>query len=138
MVMAMKKKVVRPSVSLKTFLSAQIEASDKSQKEIAEAIGYTKPNIITMFKQGLTKVPIVKIGPLAKALGIDPRNLLRIAMHDYMPETWTAIEEVMGPIISEHEYEIIKTIREVTSDADPRMSNSEQRSHLKAFAKTLA
>lgn len=64
---------VRQSVA--QYLTYHINNSDKTQRQIALEIGYTKANIITMFKQGLTKLPLEKIGPLAKGLEIAPDEL---------------------------------------------------------------
>ena len=56
-------------MSVAEFIAAQIAMSDKTQREIALALGYDKPNIITMFKQGLTKIPLNKVAPLARVGG---------------------------------------------------------------------
>jgi hypothetical protein len=77
------------------FLTKVINASGKTQTEICYEIGYTKPNIITMFKQGKTKVPLDKIGPLARSLGVDGRDFFRMVLGEYMPETLRAIEPYM-------------------------------------------
>lgn len=77
------------------FLTKVINASGKTQTEICYEIGYTKPNIITMFKQGKTKVPLDKIGPLARSLGVDGRDFFRMVLGEYMPETLSAIEPYM-------------------------------------------
>lgn len=60
-------KFKRPTIA--EYLAVQISLSEKSQREIAAEISYENPNVITMFKQGQTKVPMNKVGPLAKALG---------------------------------------------------------------------
>ncbi len=48
------------------FLTHAITHSGKTQKLIADELGYDNPNIITMFKQGSSPVPLKKVGPLAK------------------------------------------------------------------------
>ena len=68
------------------YLSAQLDVSEKSQKEIAKEIGYDRPNVVSMMKCGVTKLPIAKVGPLAKALGVDPHRLLDLAMREYQPD----------------------------------------------------
>lgn len=47
------------------FIADRLAESDKTQREIAEECGFEKPNIITMFKNGTTKLPLNRIGPLA-------------------------------------------------------------------------
>lgn len=48
---------------------------------------------------GKTTLPINKVGAMTRALGLDPANLLRIVMTEYMPEAWAVIEEVVGESI---------------------------------------
>lgn len=100
--------------SVAEYLADQIEQSPKSQLEIAEEAGFETPNIITMFKQGKTKIPLIRVGPLAIALGINPRHLLRRVLEEYMPETWHAVEESLGHLIlSADEENLVRTAREM-------------------------
>ena len=47
--------------SIAVFLTDRIDAvQKKNQREIACEIGYDKPNMISMFKSGATKVPLEK------------------------------------------------------------------------------
>jgi transcriptional regulator with XRE-family HTH domain len=119
------------------YLTFQIGVSPKTQKTIAEEIGYDKPNIITMFKQGLTRVPIERIPRFAKALGVDPAYMLRMAMQEYMPEVWATIEGVLGTPVSQNERKILDKIREFTQNQDPMMQFANQVEALEAFCKTL-
>ena len=83
------------SETVAQFLTKAIATSGKTQSEICADIGYSKPNIITMFKQGKTKVPLDKIGPLARALGVDGREFFRMVLGEYMPETLSSLEPYM-------------------------------------------
>lgn len=91
--------------SVAEYLADQIDQSPKSQLEIAQEAGFDTPNIITMFKQGKTKIPLIRVGPLAIALGINPRHLLRRVLEEYMPETWHAVEQSLGHLILSHDEE---------------------------------
>ena len=72
-----------------------------------------------MFKNGSTKLPLNRIGALAKALNADPAHLLRLSMHEYMPDTWDAIESVMqSTVLTANELELIREYRQVTGDSD--------------------
>lgn len=96
--------------------------SDKTQREIAAECGFEKPNIITMFKKGSTKVPLNRIGTLAKALNADPAHMLRLAMREYMPDTWESIEETLNStLLTANELKLIRAYREATGDADPEV-----------------
>lgn len=101
------------------FITHQIRVSGKSQVEIAQELGYTKPNIITMFKQGKTRIPLDKVGPLAKALEIDPALLLKKVMGEYMPDTLAALQSVLdGLQLTHNERELIAAYRQITKGKD--------------------
>lgn len=73
------------------YFAEAIEKSGRSQAEVAKLAGYAKPNIISMFKTGTSKVPIEKIPSLAAAVDVNPLEFLKIAMGEYQPATWDAI-----------------------------------------------
>ena len=82
------------------YISACIKASGKKQYEIALEAGFDSPNVITMIKQGKTKLPINKIGVMSKALEIDPVYLLKLCLSEYQPETYAAIVPFMEEILT--------------------------------------
>lgn len=104
------------------YIAHQIDGSELTQREIAEALGYDRPNIITMFKQGATKVPLEKVPGLAKALGLDPAHLLSLAMKEYVPEVYRTIQDTFGRTVTQNEYAIIEAIREITKERNPPMT----------------
>jgi hypothetical protein len=95
------------------YLSEQIHLCGKTQLEISREAGFNRPNIISMLKSGQTKLPITKIAPVAKALGVDPMHLFKMVMREYEPENWNAIENlIMGqPVLSQGEIELIELMR---------------------------
>lgn len=106
----------KKTVSVAEYLTQQINMSGKSQIEISSDVGYPKPNVITMFKQGKTRLPINKIPAFAKSLGVDPVHFLRIAMSEYMPETWEVIEACLGSsLVTEEEQKVLDIIRTVSN-----------------------
>jgi hypothetical protein len=109
----------KPKTTVAQYLEQQIALSEKSQREIAAECGYERPNILTMIKQGDTKLPLNKVGLMAKALGVDPIHLLRLTMSEYMPETWGVLEELIGEqLVSEKEMTLIHLARDVTDGVD--------------------
>lgn len=99
------------------YLNAQIALCGKSQVEIASDVGYDKPNLITMIKQGKTKLPINKVEAFAKSLGVDPMNLLRIVMSEYSPDAWKVIENILGnEVVTDSEMNLIKLYRESSEE----------------------
>jgi transcriptional regulator with XRE-family HTH domain len=114
------------------YLTAQIDLCGKSQLQIAREVGFEKPNIITMLKQGKSKVPISRVGKLAKALGVDPWYLYQLAMGEYEPDTWAAIEnEVLRgqPVLTENEKEILGLLRSC-GVPNPKVRTQEERQRI--------
>ena len=69
----------------------------KSQAEIAEEAGFVNPNMVTMIKQGATKLPLDRVPALAKALECAPSLLLRLALERSEGSTAAAaIYEIIG------------------------------------------
>lgn len=81
------------------YIWGQIDLCGKSQKQIAEEVGFPRANILTMIKHGTTRVPIRRVPALAKALGVDPAKLMKMVLEEYQPEILRAIEGSLGPIV---------------------------------------
>ena len=96
----------------------------KTQAEIAEEAGFINPNMVTMIKQGATKLPIDRVPALAKALDSDPALLLRLALEQSEGSTAAAaIYEIIRQPITAHEMTWISEIREASGDTDPRLTS---------------
>lgn len=125
------------SISVADYISQQMNLSGKLQTDIAEEIGLDKPNVISMIKNGKTKIPLRKISKLAKAVGVDPKHLFRLCMREYSPDTADAIDEIFHhQILSANEMEIIEIIRQA-NPTDPGIHTSDDRERLETFAKRL-
>lgn len=123
-------------VSVADYIGNQIAMSGKSQREIAEEVGYPKANVITMIKQGSTKLPINKVPVFAKSLGVDTVHLLRVTMNEYMPETWEVITSVFGnQMVSESERKLIEILRDVGAGEDIFPETKEEIEEFRALAK---
>lgn len=97
------------------FIDKRVDelASKKSQKEIAEQAGFPKPNIIVMFKQGTTKVPLDRVADLAKALEVEPGFLFSLALEQLYGEGSNPIAKIFNDIIpTKGEAALIKALRE--------------------------
>ena len=116
----------RPTVA--EYLSAQIALSGKSQADIAREVGYERSNVINMMKQGTLKLPTGKVGPMARALGVDPLHLLRLTLGEYMPDTWAAIDEIAGrTLITENEQRLLEVIRKAAAGREVRLDRELER-----------
>lgn len=103
-------------MTIAEYLDKAIDASGKNQREIAEEVGYPRPNVVSMIKKGVTKMPIGRIPAFAKALGVDPKVMLRIAMQEYQPEVWDAFSEVFGEVLSDEEMKLVTAYRKCTAE----------------------
>lgn len=101
------------TITVAEYLSEQIRLCGKTQVEIAHEAGFNRANMISMLKHGEAKLPISKVGTIAKALGVDATYLFSLVMREYEPQTWAAIEEgiLRQPVLSQNEIEIIDLIR---------------------------
>ncbi len=94
------------------YIDLQITVCGKKQCDIANEAKFENPNIITMFKQGKTKLPLDKVGSIAKALIVDPVYLFRKVMSEYYPDTFRHIEDIFSqPILTRAEIELIEELR---------------------------
>lgn len=119
------------------YISKQIDVQasmGKTQREIAQEIGYEKPNMISMFKRGEAKVPLDKIPALAKALNVDPAFLFKMAIQQYWPDIGEAIAEIFGTVLTRNETKIIEIIRHAAKGTDPNITAEHERG-LKALFK---
>ena len=107
----------------------------KSQKEIAEEMGYEKPNMLSMIKKGDAKLPLDKVPLLAKAVDVDPAFLFRLALEQYWPEEQGAIASIIGEVVSANERALIRKIRTWTKNTDPVLVTKENEDQLKEFFK---
>jgi len=93
------------------FIAERIEITKKLQKDIADQVGFEKPNMITMIKQGLTKLPLDKAWDMAEALEVEPLILVKMCMEEYYPKTWQGLGKAFEVPISKDERKIIYGLR---------------------------
>lgn len=80
------------------YIDAQLRLCGKSQKQVAEEVGFPKANMLTMIKKGLTRVPLARANKLADALGINRAAFMKRLLAEYHPEILEAIEEALGEV----------------------------------------
>jgi hypothetical protein len=132
------RKATKRPVSVAEYLTQQIALSGKTNLDIAREAGFAKPNIISMIKKGDTKLPITKVAPMARALGVDPIHLFKLVMQEYQPDTWAALEEdiLKQPVVTANEFEIIEVIRK-SNVVNPKVRNNEDRKRILDAVATL-
>lgn len=92
-------------------LAKAIEASDLTQREIADRIGYQHANVISMLKTGEMRVPLERIPALARTLGMDERELLLSAIEEYHAGVYEVLVETLGLPMSDAELGILTMFR---------------------------
>lgn len=104
-----------PNPSIKhvaNYFAALVDASPKTQEEIAREAGFDSVNTISMIKTGRTKIPLARIPALAKALDADPKEMLAMALEAYQPELYDVLSTIApSMLISAHELRIIHALR---------------------------
>lgn len=124
-------------ITVAEYLSQQFDLCGKTQLEIAREAGFEKSNVLTMFKQGTTKLPLSRVGRVARAIGVDPLYLYQLAMSEYEPETWAEIEGLVlrQPVVTQNEMEIIQLLRNC-GVPNPKVRTQEERDRItSAFAR---
>lgn len=98
---------------LAKLLEQHTDWSRLSRKEIAEAVGFKNPNMITMIKQGDAKLPIDKAPAMARVLGLDPWMFFEMALEQYYsPAAMKEIMAVLPPVLSPMEKQLIDAVRD--------------------------
>lgn len=99
--------------SVAEYITDQLEACGKTQYEVAREAGFEKPNVITMIKQGKTKLPLAKVGPMARAIGVDAGFLFMLVLKEYHTETFDQLESFFGKVIpTENEADVVLAMRD--------------------------
>lgn len=108
------------------YIAQRLEESGMSNIEFSERLGYPRPNVIAMIKNGDMRLPHSKVLPAAKALGIDPAFLMRKVMQESDAELWGSIEAIFGQnLMSEDELEVLTFIRQRLDGFDARLAKNE-------------
>ncbi|MDC9581903.1 helix-turn-helix transcriptional regulator [Xenorhabdus sp. PR6a] len=93
------------------FLTAAIIASGKSQAQIAEEVGYSAHNNISMLKSGKMLFPPEKIPAFAKALNLDEGILFRVVMQARYPDIF-GIYTRNSDVLSADEAQVLNAYRQ--------------------------
>lgn len=108
----------RLAVLLQRRLSAL--APYRSQKELAAEAGLQNPNLLSMYKTGEERVPLGRVPGLAKALGIEPHLMARLAIEQHEDDEGTKVLlSIFRAPVSENELAFLEAIRTASGDTDP-------------------
>lgn len=110
---------------LAVYLRDRIAALEhrKTQSEIARDAGYLNVNVLSMAKNGHTKVALDRIVALADALEVDRVHLLNLGLEQAGLETVRdVIQKILGVLPTEHEGQWLEALREASDHTDPPLS----------------
>nr|WP_325248636.1 XRE family transcriptional regulator [Amylibacter sp.] len=97
--------------------------SKKSQSQIAKEAGFPNPNMVTMIKNGASKLALDRVPSMARGLECDPAFLMGLALAQAVGETGAkAITEIFGTPVTANELGWLQEIRKASGNSDPRMS----------------
>ncbi|WP_158284719.1 helix-turn-helix domain-containing protein [Oricola cellulosilytica] len=99
----------------------------KSQKDISDQAGFSRPNVLSMLKNDVLKLPLDRVPALAKALECDVGELFSAALEQhYNMETIRSLRAVMTEL-SANELEWIDFLRKASKNSDPKMTATRQK-----------
>lgn len=93
------------------MLAKAIEASELTQREIADRAGFRQANVVSMLKTGEMRVPLDRIPALARTLGMNERAFLLAAIEEYHPGVHEVLVETLGLPLSDAELGILTMFR---------------------------
>ncbi len=93
------------------MLAQAIDESDLTQREIADRVGFKHPNVLSMMKQGLTRVPLARIPALAQTLELDQAKFLLVAIKEYHEGVHDVLCDTLGLPLSASEQKLIAMFR---------------------------
>ena len=70
------------------LVDAGIRNSGKTATQIAKECHFNNACFISLIRKGNSRVPIKKIGEIARAIGFDVVNFRNRVVQEYMPELW--------------------------------------------------
>jgi hypothetical protein len=96
----------------------------KSQGLIASEAGFPNPNMVTMIKNGTSKLALDRVPSMARALECDPAYLMRLSLEQAVGDTAAqAIAEIYGTPITVNELGWLEEIRDASRNTDPRLTS---------------
>lgn len=110
--------------------------SKKSQLQIASEAGFPNPNMVTMIKNGSSKLALDRVPSMARALECDPGYLMRLSLEQAIGDTAAqAIVEIFGTPVTANELGWLQEVREASEHCDPRMTSRSKAAVRSIFGK---
>ena len=91
-----------PVATIQDLITLKQKGLGFSDEALADALGYDHPRAIQMIKTGQMRLPMNKAVALAKALEVEPGDVMYLLLMETSPDMLHAIEECMGPLSMSH------------------------------------
>jgi len=99
----------------------------KSQSQVASEAGFPNPNMVTMIKNGTSKLALDRVPSMARALQCDPAYLMRLALEQAIGSTAAeAVIDIFGDPVTVNERSWLQEIRQASGNTDPRLTSRSQ------------
>ncbi|MCR9222912.1 MAG: helix-turn-helix domain-containing protein [Hyphomonas sp.] len=118
----------RPQQSIKTGKSFALAEwfnknvdflTDLTNEQLAEKLGYTRPNIISMWRTGRTRIPLDRLVPLSQILKVDISFMLPLWVEQYGGgEAYAAVMKALNNSVSDNEMKLVEALRQTTKGRD--------------------
>lgn len=119
------------------FIAACIEESDKSNGQIALEVGFETAHEIAEIRDGVSDMPLAKLGAFSKAVGTDPVQLLTMCLNEYFPETWESVSPFLDTVLTADELSIVRALRLAVGGPYVMSLSADERRALNAFLNLL-
>lgn len=96
------------------LVTARLEdiSFQKNQREVADEVGFSNRNMLSLIKNGQTKLSLDRVPAMAKALGLDLDVVLLPALRQYYDEdVISMLRETFGKTQTRTEHEILSIAR---------------------------
>ena len=113
------------ATSLTRFLEKRILElrPTKTQAQIASEAGFLNPNMLSMIKTGVTRLPLDRVPALAVALNVDAARLFQLALEQWVGSAAArTFEAIFNVAVTQHEADWIKEIRDASGNSDPAVT----------------
>ena len=107
------------SLPVKDLLKISMKHLGLKNVELAGALDYPRPNVVSMMKNGTMQLPANKVRDAARVLQLDPVFLLGKVVGENDPELWDVISTLLGrQLVTANEIALIKYIRQALDGND--------------------
>lgn len=121
-----------PGTALAQFLVEHLPTVGLTNEEIANGLGYARPNIVSMWKTRKTKVPLDVVFSLAELMGVDPGYVLALHIDQYVSEhdgidRFPEIVSLFNRLCTPEEFELVEVAREARRGRSVSLTESQRR-----------